>query len=70
MYIDNEKFDAMAKAYLEALECQSSAIKYYTTMNNVYTQYWNAGFNVRSILLPDFVDYYGLNVDESKNEGL
>ena len=63
---DNEKFDAMAKAYLEALECQSSAIKYYTTMNNVYTQYWNAGFNVRSILLPDFVDYYGLNVDESK----
>ena len=35
-------------------------------MNNVYTQYWNAGFNVRSILLPEFLDYYGLNVDESK----
>lgn len=63
---DNEKFDAMVKAYLEALECQSSAIKYYTTMNNVYSQYWNAGFNVRAILLPDFVDYYGLNIDESK----
>ena len=35
-------------------------------MTSVYDQYWNAGYNIRSILLPDFVDYYGLDVDASQ----
>ncbi|MDY3015911.1 MAG: peptidoglycan-binding domain-containing protein [Blautia sp.] len=62
---DNAKFDTMVKAYVDAIKCQSVATKYYTTMNNVYSEYWSAGYYVRAILLPDFVDYYGLEIDES-----
>lgn len=63
---DNAKFDTMVKAYVDAIKCQSVATKYYTTMNNVYSEYWSAGYYVRAILLPDFVDYYGLEIDESQ----
>ena len=62
----NAKFDVMADAYVGALETQLKALGYYTSMTSVYDQYWNAGYNIRSILLPDFVDYYGLDVDASQ----
>lgn len=63
---ENAKFDVMADAYVGALETQLKALGYYTSMTSVYDQYWNAGYNIRSILLPDFVDYYGLDVDASQ----
>lgn len=63
---ENKKFDLMAHAYIEALELQLNALKYYTEMPNVYETEWSAGYNVRAILIPDFVDYYGLEVEEDE----
>ena len=37
---------------------------YYKDSNAIYDQLWSAGYNVRSLLLPDFVDYYGLDFED------
>ena len=62
---DNAKFTMLADAYITALETQLNGIKYYKDSNSVYLQYWNAGYNVRAITFPDFVDYYGLDIDDT-----
>ena len=64
---DNEKFNMMADAYIDALETQKMAIGYYKSSNSIYNQFWSAGYNVRSIVVPDFVDYYGLKLDDEAN---
>lgn len=60
---DNEKFNILAHAYIDALECQINALDYYTEATNIHNQLWDAGYNVRSILIPDFIDSYGLQLD-------
>lgn len=63
---ESEKFGLMAQAYIEAIEMQMNATKYYTELPGVYETEWTAGYNLRAALIPDFVDYYGLEVDESE----
>lgn len=63
---ENKKFDLMAEAYIEALEMQINALKYYVDSRQLYDIEWSAGYNARAVLIPDFVDYYGLAVDESE----
>lgn len=60
---DNVKFTMLANAYIKALETQMDAIGYYKDSNSIYNQFWSAGYNVRSIVVPDLVDYYGLQLD-------
>lgn len=61
---DNKKFSIMAAAYIDAIETQKKAAVYYKDSNAIYDQLWSAGYNVRSLLLPDFVDYYGLDFED------
>lgn len=63
---EDAKFNAMAHAYIDALECQKNALDYVTDINTIYERLWSAGYDVRSLLLPDFVDSYGLDVDETQ----
>ena len=60
---DNAKFTMLADAYINALETQMDAIGYYKDSNSIYNQFWSAGYNVRSIVVPDLIDYYGLQID-------
>ena len=60
---DNAKFTMLADAYIKALETQMYAIGYYKDSNSIYNQFWSAGYNVRSIVVPDLIDYYGLQID-------
>lgn len=60
---DNVKFTMLADAYIQALETQMDAIGYYKDSNSIYNQFWSAGYNVRSIVVPDLIDYYGLQID-------
>lgn len=64
---DNVKFTMLANAYIKALETQMDAIGYYKDSNSIYNQFWSAGYNVRSIVVPDLVDYYGLQLDSQTN---
>lgn len=64
---DNTKFTMLVDAYIKALETQMDAIGYYKDSNSVYNQFWSAGYNVRSIVVPDFIDYYGLQIDDQSN---
>lgn len=64
---DNKKFSMMATAYIDALETQQKAIGYYKDSNSIYNQFWSAGYNVRAILVPDFVDYYGMDIEDQTN---
>lgn len=64
---DNKKFSMMAAAYIDALETQQKAIGYYKDSNSIYNQFWSAGYNVRAILVPDFVDYYGMDIEDQTN---
>ena len=57
----------MATAYIDALETQQKAIGYYKDSNSIYNQFWSAGYNVRAILVPDFVDYYGMDIEDQTN---
>lgn len=61
---ENEKFTLMVEAYIEALELQLDSLKYYTEENDIYQLEWTAGYNIRAVLIPDFVDSYGLDVAE------
>lgn len=63
---ESEKFGLMAKAYIEAIEMQLDAMKYYTELPDIYESEWTSGYNLRAALIPAFVDYYGLAVDESE----
>lgn len=63
---ESEKFSLMAQAYIEALEMQLDAVKYYTELSDVYDAEWSAGYGIRALLIPDFVDYYGLDVSEDE----
>lgn len=63
---ENEKFSLMAHAYIEAIEMQLDAVKYYTELPDIYNSEWSAGYNMRAILIPDFVDHYGLDVPEEE----
>ena len=65
---ENEKFSLMAHAYIEAIEMQLDAVKYYTEVPDIYNSEWSAGYNMRAILIPDFVDHYGLDVPEEEVE--
>lgn len=62
---DNEKFDKMAHAYIDALEAQKDALNYIIDIPDVYNVLWTAGYNSRAALVPDFVDYYGLKIDDA-----
>lgn len=62
---DNEKFDSMVHAYIDALETQQAAINYMSTLPDVENILWTAGYNTRAILIPDFIDYYGLTIENS-----
>lgn len=64
---DNKKFSMMAAAYIDALETQQKAIRYYKDSNSIYNQFWSVGYNVRAILVPDFVDYYGMDIEDQTN---
>ena len=64
---DNAKFTMLADAYIKALETQMDAIGYYKDSNSIYNQFWSAGYNVRSIVVPDLIDYYGLQLDYQSN---
>lgn len=64
---DNAKFTMLADAYIKALETQMEAIGYYKDSNSIYNQFWSAGYNVRSIVVPDLIDYYGLQLDSQSN---
>ena len=64
---DNVKFTMLANAYIKALKTQMDAIGYYKDSNSIYNQFWSAGYNVRSIVVPDLVDYYGLQLDSQTN---
>ena len=64
---DNKKFSMMAAAYIDALETQQKDIGYYKDSNSIYNQFWSAGYNVRAILVPDFVDYYGMDIEDQTN---
>lgn len=64
---DNSKFTILANAYITALETQKEAIEYYKDSNSIYNQFWSAGYDVRSIVIPDFIDYYGLQLDNQSN---
>lgn len=63
---ESEKFALMAQAYIEALEMQLDAVKYYTELSDVYDTEWSAGYGMRALLIPDFVDHYGLDVPEEE----
>ena len=63
---ENEKFSLMAHAYIEAIEMQMDAVKYYTELPDIFNSQWSAGYNMRAILIPDFVDHYGLDVPEEE----
>ena len=64
---DNIKFTMLADAYIKALETQMDAIGYYKDSNSIYNQFWSAGYNVRSIVVPDLIDYYGLQIDNQSS---
>lgn len=61
---ENEKFNLMAHAYIEAIEMQANALRYYNELPELYEIEWAAGYNMRAILIPGFVDVYGLDVAE------
>ena len=63
---ENEKFSLMAHAYIEAIKMQLDAVKYYTELPDIYNSEWAAGYNMRAMLIPDFVDHYGLDVPEEE----
>lgn len=63
---ESEKFNLMAHAYIEAIELQLDAVKYYTELPGIYETEWSAGYNIRAALIPEFVDSYGLNVPEEE----
>lgn len=71
-YADEEfesvKFGLLAQAYIEALEMQLDAIKYYTDLDGIYTTEWSTGYHLRALLITDFVDIYGLDVSEDDIE--
>lgn len=62
---ENEKFNLFAHAYIEAVDNQLSSLKYYEELQDIYELEWSTGYNVRALLLPVFVDAYGLEADES-----
>jgi len=62
---ENDKFDLLAHAYIEAVDNQLASLKYTVELEDLYEIEWSAGYNVRAVLLPVFVDSYGLIADES-----
>lgn len=63
---ENEKFNLIAHAYIEAVDNQLSALKYFEELENIYALEWSAGYDVRAALLPILVDSYGLVADEEE----
>lgn len=63
---ESEKFGLMAYAYIEAIELQLNAIKYYTELPSIYEAEWTTGYNLRAALIPEFADNYGLDVPEEE----
>jgi len=63
---ENEKFNLMAQAYMEAVEIQLDALKYCIELPGLYEVEWAAGYNIRAMLVPEFVDYYSLDVPEEE----
>jgi hypothetical protein len=63
---ENQKFDLMAHAYIEAVEMQANAVKYFIELPEIYEAEWAAGYNLRAMLIPNFVDQYGLDVPEEE----
>lgn len=61
---ENEKFDMLAHAYIDALETQLQALDYYDEMEGLYDIEWGSGYSVRALIIPTFVDSYGLVADE------
>lgn len=59
------KFSKLAEAYIDAIKLQQESLDFYTDMIDVYNQLWSAGYYARAIVLPEFVDGYGLEIDET-----
>lgn len=63
---ENEKFNLIAHAYIEAVDNQLASLKYFEELEDIYSLEWSAGYNVRAALLPILVDSYGLVADEEE----
>ena len=51
--------------YLDALNTQLDAVKYYSSDYGKYDDLWTEGYNLRSTAIVELVDDYGLRVDEN-----
>lgn len=67
---DNPELGKLAKDYIEGLNKQEEALKYYTSDVLKYDKLWKEGYNIRSIVLTTLVDKFGLELDEKSLEEL
>ena len=68
VYADKEfedyKFNVLAHAYIDAVETQKESLSYYNDIEALYEIEWQSGYSVRALVIPTFVDSYGLVADE------
>lgn len=67
---DNPELGKLAKDYIEGLNKQEEALKYYTSDIVKYDKLWTEGYNMRSTALTTLVDKFGLELDEKAFEEL
>lgn len=68
---EDQKLKEKAIAYVNCLNDQKKAMEYYASANyEEYDELWNSGLDERSKLIEDFVNEYGLTVDEKYEDTL
>ncbi|MBS6025822.1 MAG: FxLYD domain-containing protein [Paeniclostridium sordellii] len=67
---DNPELGKLAKDYIDGLNKQEEALKYYTSNITKYDKLWSEGYNTRSIVLTTLVDKFGLELDKKSFEEL
>ena len=73
-YEDAEFNDATLRRlmldYIDALNTQLDAVKYYNSDYGKYDDLWAEGYNLRSTVIVELVDDYGLRIDENQLEDI
>lgn len=67
---DNPEIGKLAKDYIDGLNKQEEAIKYYSNDFMKYDKLWTEGYDMRSTALTTLVDKFGLKLDEKSFEEL
>ena len=63
---ENPELGKLAKDYIESLEDQKDALKYYNNDDLAYIEKWDSAYDRRTEIIITMVDKFGLEIDEEE----